>query len=282
MDTTVVRKISLWAGAAALVLLLAAASPWGGTPEIYRGGALLLLGIVLAICSGYAFVAALIRKKWKGVLLHAGFALIIIGALIDLKYGQRANFGIYVGPQYSSGELYDEETGRIIPLNFKFTVTDFVVDYYPAAFWLCEREQGELRHLERAVIEDGVVNFEGNKVKLNEKELRNADGEWVQVLSLPNNRLCALERPLERGYRANLTIERDNQAGNHVLSVNQPLDVGGWRFYLMDHGQRNQKPFVRLLAKHSPGAFWIKSGLWLLMGSTLIWSFTPKKRKRAL
>lgn len=212
-------RLSAAVGAGALLLLIAAAFPWRGASDIYGSGALWGFAVILSVLSAYACVVLLFNRRWVKAALHVVVPLVVLGALLDAARGDRAEFGVYVGPEYEGAELFDEATQRVIPLDFKFVVTDFAVEYYA-------------------------------------------------------------DSPREKDYRAAMRITRsDGKPVDVLLQVNRPLDVNGWRFYLLSHGTQEGKPYVRLLAKHSPGApYFAAAFLWLSV-TAFLWGFGPRKKK---
>jgi len=211
-------RLSAAVGAGAVLLLVAAAFPWRGAENIYGSGLLWVFGILLSMLSLYACVVLLLRRRWVKAALHIVVPLITVGALLDATGGERAEFGVFVGPEYEGAELFDEATQRVIPLDFRFVVYDFAVDYYP----------GSLK---------------------------------------------------EREYRAAMRFVESGKTQNAILKVNHPADVGGWRFYLFSHGTQEGKPFVRLLAKRSPGAPYFNAAFLWLSAVAFLWSFGPRKKK---
>lgn len=87
---TALLKFGLMALGAACILLLAGAFPLMGAPEVYRGGAVLLLGgvlVVLCLWGGWRLSAG---RRWQLVLGLVFLFFTITGANMLFQYGAKA------------------------------------------------------------------------------------------------------------------------------------------------------------------------------------------------
>jgi hypothetical protein len=249
-------------------------------PEVFHGGVFVAACVLLASLSLCAAANALLSGKKTKALVHLAAPLLALGFLLDARMGDEARFGIYVGAAHEARELRDMGTNRVIPLDFAFVVADFKIEYYPPAFRLCERRGGVLEKLDRAVLENDTLFFKRENMALAADELRDSDGGWVGYLSLPNERVCVMETPVERRYEAVLRITEDGgRVRAETLAVNEPVAVRGWRFYLTSHGRDGERPYVWLLARREPGAPLTMAGLWLAMAAAPLWAFRRPREK---
>jgi hypothetical protein len=67
-----------------------------------------------------------------------------------------------------------------------------------------------------------------------------------------------------RLFEAFVEVAHGDARVEHVLRVNHPLSIDGWRIYLMSHSQ-TPRPYVVLLLRRDPGRLLVLAGIWCLI-----------------
>jgi cytochrome c biogenesis protein ResB len=180
-----------------------------------------------------------------------------------------------------------EDERSTFDLPFDVTVTKFAVDYYdpdyqvfrPTGAAVTNAADG-YAHVTRlspgkrptlAVPEYGALPV---------AELRYAGTEglesWRRQVALTNGWVLQRARPTARHFEADLRFSDAAAGGNRSLRVNHPVNYGGWRFYLMSHGEEGP-PYVVLLARRDPGRPLAVAGIWMLIFGTAMLGFARRR-----
>lgn len=254
--------------AAALLLVLVGADPFLGTPQVFRSGVMLgLLGVLALLC-----LWALVKKHLNRPLLslaHLGCLLMAIGATLDFATEKKLNFGMYVGKQHESDQVYDEAHDVTIPVGFNYCITDFHVEYYPDTYTLHTMEGQQVLLKESAKEENGQIRFTEANITIPSTQM---DGK--NMLLLPDAKhVVARKGGLEKNYSANFLLNGEL----HDFGVNRPITYNGWKFYMMSHGRAGTQQYVRMIARNAPGRVWMILGITLLLIGCTAWCWKPRK-----
>jgi hypothetical protein len=196
------------------LFMLAGAFPSGGgtsaaifkTP-VFIGLAGLLAGLIL-YCS------------WKGglgfrrigfLLVHMGVVVILVGALVGWRNGEKHDFALPIGPGDYVREIQLREGGSV-PLPFGMACHRFSVEFY--------EPQAEFP-VPRLFLADMAIQIEGEPVR------------------------------------------------EEKLAVNHPIEIKGWRFYLMSYDSQN-RTYVVLTARRDPGRLVVVTGIWMVIAGTVM------------
>jgi hypothetical protein len=276
--------LSLLAGI--VLLLLAGALPGiaGSGRAIYHSP--VFLGLVAA-----ATVAMLLGMRnllrsprtWAAVAAHLALAVLLIGAAIDYRYEVSGALAV---PLVHGHELSRVEAhGRPVVLPFRVAVTQVDVDYYLPEYELFRPASGPTDTAPAAPVRvrlspTGLLDL-GAAGRLPAAELRDAGGNWLRELRLPDGSLLRQRPPTVRNYHAALRLTgASGPAREASLSVNRPLHHEGWSLYLTNVGDTAPR-VVTLTARRAPGRPLVVAGIWLLLATTAAACFAGNGGPRA-
>lgn len=265
---------------AVTVMLLAGTLPIVGFSDfpthMFESPLFMVLAILLAVTPA-AVIASnrLWRKRFWLWAAHAGLILIVIGAGIRMeKRVESFNFPVYVGiegayiasvpvPSKTPESRYD-----YLPLDFSLSCDSFVVTRYAPDFDLYRR----IGETEGKLLGSFTPDAQGllSLAPFSDSVLR--PDVWQEMTQLElGNELWLVQNRKDKDYRALIQIGKKlmppEGSDSVILAPNHPVDRLGWRFYLMDYGERSGGQVIQLMAVHDPGRLWVLPGLWVLIFS---------------
>lgn len=264
----------------ALILFMVAGAlpePGGAQLAVFRTPLFIGLLSVLSVC----LIGCCRRRiRWRDtgfILCHVGIVLILLGAGLGYWLGKRTQFAAPIAVDHSIRELPGpNETG--IPLTFGLAVSDFSVDYYSRSYNLYRPpppghagdEAAGYAFIRTVPVPDEGQMDVGEGILLDVNELRDEEGRFVLQHILPNGDLMQLAVGTPRSFRAVLRFEFDDRPTlTRELSVNHPVRVAGWHFYLMSY-DREAERYVVLSARRDPGRLPVIAGIWAVIAGTAV------------
>lgn len=269
---------------ALLLLLIAAAFPWRGIPELYRSGVFLLVAAITALSAAAIWWRPAFRHRGGVLLLHLAIALIAVGALIGVFFGRQVRFFMLAEADAPLADFLPPENGRpAIPLPFSFGAGRPEVDYYDPDYLLYRRQPDDPNRMTLA----GRPHWRGEMLYLDNRQnwprttLLAPDGSFLPHLNVGEDGILMRQDPQPSEYRVAIRYHHpaapeERQA---VLKVNEPVTIDRWRFYLMSCGTSARGRYVELLARQDPGRLVVAAGLWLLLAAPL-WLLVDQWRKQ--
>ena len=241
--------------------------PDGTSAGLYRTPVFAaLLGLVVV-----ALGACALRRRGRGVgfvLLHAGLAVVLLGAGLGFLFEERARFALPVDPDLAIRRIH-RAAGRPLDLGFALTVTGARVETYPPTYHLfpaADRATDAVGAPAGAFAPDGEGRLSlPDRPALPAAALRDAEGGWRDEVTLPGGAVLRRGAAVPKRYAVALHLSGDAAAsGAHLLAVNRPVTCNGWRLYLMDLDPAGGGRVV-LLARRDPGRALVIAGMWMSM-----------------
>lgn len=236
-------------------------------------GALLLL----AAC----FLRRPPMRQLAFALTHAGLVLLMAGAAIDWRSGQRIDgVRLPVGMGHAIGKLRDA-VGQTVDLGFSLEVTDFSVSFYDPVYSLFRPDATAPDGLAFVRKIDPRVPSTLRQVPGGAVEVADLQGQdhWVPELALANGWLLRKQPEVPRWYEAGVRTICGDVAHSWILAVNHPVVVKGWQILLVSYGT-DPMNYVELAFKRSPGHSLVVAGIWsVIAGITLLCLGLPLLRK---
>ena len=269
---------------AAVVLLLAGAIPvdQGRQTVIFQtpaflAGAAAGAGLLLAAC----FLRRPPLRQVAFVLAHAGLVLILSGAWLDRRGGQRLDgVRLPVGMGHAIGTLRDAG-GRPVALGFTLEVLDFSVSFYDPVYVLFRPDESVPGGFAPGRKIDPRVPASLRQVPggpLTADQLK-AGGEWRTEVPLAGGGFLRMQPAVPRWYEAGVRTACGDETRRHVLAVNHPLLVNGWQVLLVSYGTEPMG-YVELAFKRSPGIRLVVAGIWcVIAGVALLCLVLPLLRR---
>lgn len=264
-------------------LLVTAAFPWRGVPELYHSGVFLLLGAATAFSALAVWKRKHFRFHWGSVLLHSAIFIIVLGAVIGFFTAQKITVYVLADPSAPMADFLPlDEKDQTIPLDFSFNAGALEIDYYKPDYLLyCRQaENPDKMELQKKLSwqNDRLVISE-NQV-LEKSDLLDAHGNFLPHLPLGEDSILMRQKPAVKEYRIPIRYQDNSDSRIHttVCKVNSPVSIHSWRFYLISQGSSPHGDYVELLAKRDPGRLVVIAGLWMLLLSPF-WILTDKKRR---
>ena len=273
---------------ALLLFLLAGAFPVDANNSqlvIFKTPAFILLAAALVI--------SLLRCCWKKRhslslhklgfhLSHLGVVLIIIGAFIGFKTGERHSLAIPLNQQIAQDRFLGAD-GQRIKFDFKLAASDFKATYYPPEYALYRPQQADkktAKHLGTFTASEPQNNLElkdGRKIPLNELQLESG---WKPTYMLPNGDMLQLSGLTPKHFEATLHFSTsDKKRCAQKIMINHPITYQGWRFYLTDYDIETQQ-YLILSARRDPGRKLVIPGLWAVIVGVPLICFAKAEKER--
>ncbi|MGN0880450.1 MAG: cytochrome c biogenesis protein CcsA [Oligosphaeraceae bacterium] len=275
-----------------VVVLLAGAfpslGPSGVDPSAVFGSpvfALLLAvmgALLLRACLSRIRMFPFRRVSGDGFLLaHLGLAVLLAGAGVGLFAARDVTFFARVSEEVSDSIPVGKDAS--LPLGFGLALTDFEVDWYPAYALQTPAPDGAaaltpaLNGLQPDL--DGRMTRPGETTPFSRHAPRDGAHGWLAWRFLPLRWLYTPEQRTARLYRATMRIVEPGQpARTETFVVNRPLEVRGWRFFIMNYHDSPHGRMVGLRARRDPGRPLVIAGIWMLIVGVALLCWCPMQR----
>jgi hypothetical protein len=247
--------------------------------------------LTVVILTGLLMLAACFQQRTPlrqvaFVLGHAGFVLLMAGALTDWK-GEKRFDGIRlpVAMSHAVGKLRDAATGQPVDLGFTLAVTNFSVAFYDPVYALLRPGTARPGTTEGYVFVRPVDPRVPSTLRhvpgshLTATELR-PHGDWLQELTLTNGWALRKQPAVPSWFEACVQITANGTTESRQLAVNHPLAVNGWQVLLVSYGSEPMA-YVELAFKQSPGRRMVATGIWcVIAGVAMLCSLPLARRNR--
>ncbi len=279
--------------AIALFTVLALFMAAGGIPlpdhaqlVIFRTPVFQLLAAALALLC----IAACARygRAWRRVpfwLAHMGAVVILLGAALGSRLAVRGQLVLPVTADHAVDALPPEQDGGSIALGFQLSVADFKVEYYRPTYDLYRATVPQpmsaddyVHEAQCTLGEDDMLRGPATIPPIGRRALWDTiQNDWTQQLILEDGRILQRGQRTPRLFEAVLSVRHNAESHQHVLRVNAPATINGWRIYLESYGTE-PRPYVQLQLRRDPGRRWVIAGIWLVIVGTawLCWRGAPR------
>ena len=275
-----------------VVMLLAGAfpslGPSGGDPSAVFGSpvfALLLAAmgaLLVRACLSRFRVFPFRRVSGDGFLLaHLGLVVLLAGAGVGLFTARDVQFFARVSEEVSDSLPVGKDTS--LPLGFGLALTDFEVEWYPAYALQTPAPDGAaamttaMKSLQPDL--DGRMTRPGETPPFSRHAPRDGAHGWFAWRFLPLRWLYTPEQRTARLYRATMRVVEPGQpARTETFVVNRPLEVRGWRFFIMNYNDTPHGRMVGLRARRDPGRPLVIAGIWMLIVGVALLCWCPMQR----
>ncbi|MFW5857927.1 MAG: hypothetical protein ACOCX4_08615, partial [Planctomycetota bacterium] len=237
--------------------------PDGASAGLFRTPVFAALLGLAAVALG----ACALRRRGRGsgfVLLHAGLAVVLLGAGLGVLFEERARFALPVDPDLAIRRIF-RPMGQPLDLGFALTVTGARVETYPPTYHLFP-SPGETADAGGVPAGSFAPDAQGrlflpDRPPLPAAALRDAAGGWRDEAPLADGAVLRRGAAVPKRYEVVLHLSGDAAAsGPRLLAVNRPVTCNGWRLYLMDLDPAGGGRVV-LLARRDPGRGLVIAGM---------------------
>jgi len=250
-------------------------SPDGTTAMIFKMPVFIVLAGLLAGLSVYCAWKGGVGFRRVGFLLtHLGVVVIMVGALIGWGFGESHDLVLPTGSNEFVREIQQRE-GPSLPLPFGMVCRRFTTGYYDPSYDLYEPilRNGNRDYRKVATHKmstSGELSL-GLLGRLGQAELFNPETmEWKNRVVLTNGWILQQVPPTPRVFAADLAFQVDGEpVREQKLAVNQPIEMKGWRFYLMSYDKQDNA-YVVLTARRDPGRLAVVAGIWMAMAGIVM------------
>jgi hypothetical protein len=230
-----------------------------------------LLGTVGALC-----VLACARhgrswRRWPFWLAHLGAVVILLGAGLGKAYSTGGRLALPVSPEHRVNAVRSERQPGVVPLGFGLSVESFKVEHYPPVYRVYRKAVSKPG-------EEGSFEYEGELAVGDDDTLRSKElgvvgrdilwdaesGDWAEQRMAPDGRVLQRAGRTPRYFEAVLSVSQDGRTVKHVLAVNRPVTVNGWRILLESYGE-TQGLHVLLALRNDPGRGYVIWGIWMVI-----------------
>ncbi len=269
-----------------VLFMLAGAIPTSGENQAAVFHSPVFFG-VMAVLSAF-----LVFCSWKGgwslrragfLLAHLGVVAVLGGALAGWMVGESHEFILPVHPGHFVRQTR-LQTGQAFSLPFGMSCDRFRVDYYDPSYALFEpvKKDGKTDYRKvstQAISTRGDLNL-GPLGRVSRADLLHAESQdWADEYTLSNGWTLQRLPPTPKRYSAELAFQvGGGEVRKGALSVNHPVVVGAWRFYLMSYDRR-MPPSLFLLGRRDPGRSAVVAGIWMVILGTLLLGAQGWKRE---
>lgn len=209
------------------------------------------------------------------ILSHAGFVLLMAGAWIDWRGGQRLDgIRLPVAMGHAVSKLHDA-SGEAVELGFAMAVTDFQVSFYDPVYSLLQPDP-------RQALTSNVYMLVRNvdpRVPSTLRHIPGGDltvtslkphGEWLPEVVLTNGWVLRRQSETPSKFEAHVQTTVDGVVSSRILEVNHPLSAKGWQVLLVSYGNEPMN-YVELAFRRSPGRRLVVAGIWsVIIGVSLL------------
>ncbi len=261
-----------------LVLLMLAGvlpAPGGQQAVVFTTPVFIALTACLAVLTLYcAARGGGARRRVAFLLTHVGVVVILAGAVIGHRWGERHEVMIPVrdGHVVRTIPLPD---GNSVPLPCGLSCSRFEVTYYDPTYDLY-RPAAEAGGTAYVKVSSHAVQADGVRLGARLGTVARADlatageGGWKEQHVFTNGWVLQLSPPTPRMFAADVAFHAgDGVPAPRRLAVNKPLTFAGWRFYLMSY-DREAERYVVLTARRDPGRRLVVAGIWMLLAGTAL------------
>jgi hypothetical protein len=243
-----------------------------------------MLGAVGALC-----VVACARygrswRRWPFWLVHLGAVVILLGAGLGKASSVGGRLALPVSPEHQVDAVrVPGQTGGV-PLGFGLSVVNFRVDYYPPVYRVYRQAatktggedsfeyEGEVAAGDDYTLRGKGIGLVGRDILWDAES-----GDWAEQRVLPDGRVLQRAGRTARHFEAVLSVSRDGRTDKHVLAVNRPVTVNGWRILLESYGE-TQGFHVLLALRNDPGRGYVIGGIWMVLLGIAAICWLPARR----
>jgi len=258
-------------------------SPGGMQAAVFRTPVfMILLGLLtgaLLWCAGKREPGTL---RIASRLLHLGVVFLLAGALLGFVKGEKGSICLPLTAKHVLRK-FTSEYDKVVTLDFGVSSQKFKVVYYDPEYRLyrtpTDSAEGRQRPLASACLNrKGVYDFGRHAGTIPASRLQDATTkEWLPRLALEDGLVLIMAPLTPRRYEAELCItEADGKMLEKPLSVNHPVDYGGWRFYLTSYDTERMR-YIVVTAKRKPGLSVVTAGIWMMIVGTAMVCFRKRE-----
>lgn len=188
------------------------------------------------------------KGKFKGVLIltiHIAVIIILIGGGLSSLTSFLGTVNIHVGDEIDL--VFDWDEKKDVKLPFKINPESLFIDYYPMDIKILIEDTVKGDQKEFITKEGKIVNFSGKNIKIEKADpssisvffkvngsdelFRNETGDGIKIS------LKAYMDPIIRQYYCTLVLRGSEGEIRKKISINDPLDYKGYKFYLIETGK---------------------------------------------
>ena len=244
--------------------------------------------LTVAILAGMLMLAACFQRRTPlrqaaFVLGHAGFVLLMTGALADWR-GEKRFDGIRlpVAMGHAVGKLRDAATGQPVDLGFTLAVTNFSAAFYDPVYSLLRPGTAHPATTgDYAFVRPVDPRVPSTLRHVPGRPLTATDlcphGEWLQELTLTNGWILRKQPAVPSWFEACVQITINGTTESRQLAVNHPLAINGWQVLLVSYGSEPMA-YVELAFKQSPGHRLVATGIWCVIAGVAMLCLLPPAR----
>ncbi len=262
--------------------LLAMACAWACL-SIVSSWYLIVVGILLLLLFSYLTWRNL-EKRYSLAWAHLALIPVAFGAYLDHAFEINGAVPVVVDSPDVTDHL-QLTADKQAPFGFSLALHHFDLTHYESHQYDIYQQDGrEWKLLGKMRQKEEMLYYEGENWSISELQHDAKMGKqaFLFIDSKPM-RLILEGEPTIKEYKVDYTLNDPEleEEKRGVLRVNEPIEHRGWQFSMMNYRVMEQagQTIVHLEARHAPGRFWARSGMFALIISIASWCWIPQRRK---